>query len=173
MEKIDIKSSTSVVKVSGTMVAILGAMVFMSYQGPLIFYTIPHPDSTYQFLSSQPSNWLFGGLVIIIGGTFNCICSVLQSTRIVFFYCLFGTIQCMALSPFLELDGNAWVLQSVTGVTAVILGAVYSTIGRNGVLTWCLGKKGPVFVAMFSPLAIIIAMITGVAFLGDSLHLGR
>lgn len=33
--------------------------------------------------------------------------------------------------------------------------------------------KGPVYVAMFKPLAIIIAVTMGVALLGDSLYLGR
>ncbi|PWA71890.1 eamA domain, WAT1-related protein [Artemisia annua] len=49
--------------------------------------------------------------------------------------------------------------------------AVYSAI-RNTALTWCLEKKGPVFVAMFAPVQIVFAVILGVTFLGDSLHLG-
>lgn len=39
-------------------------------------------------------------------------------------------------------------------------------------MIWCLKKKGPVFVAMFNPLSIVIASTMGVIFLGDSLHLG-
>ncbi|KAI7733809.1 hypothetical protein M8C21_008928 [Ambrosia artemisiifolia] len=49
---------------------------------------------------------------------------------------------------------------------------VYSTAFRKSVVTWCLRKKGPVFVATFSPLSIVVAVIMGVTFLGDSLHLG-
>ncbi|KAM0057467.1 putative EamA domain-containing protein [Helianthus debilis subsp. tardiflorus] len=49
---------------------------------------------------------------------------------------------------------------------------VYSVGIRISILTWCLEKKGPVYVAMFSPLSIVIAVIMGVAFLGDSLHIG-
>ncbi|XP_057528807.1 WAT1-related protein At3g28050-like isoform X2 [Amaranthus tricolor] len=42
----------------------------------------------------------------------------------------------------------------------------------NVVQTWACGKKGPLFVAMFKPLQMIIAAILGVSFLGDVLHLG-
>ncbi|KAD3641054.1 hypothetical protein E3N88_30277 [Mikania micrantha] len=95
-----------------------------------------------------------------------------NQNTILFFYSLFGTLQCIALSPFLERNRSAWVLQHGTFVSAVVLGAVYSTVIHNLVVTWCLRKNGPVFVAMFSPLSIVIAMIMGVAFLGDSLRLG-
>ncbi|GJW68577.1 EamA domain, WAT1-related protein [Tanacetum coccineum] len=67
---------------------------------------------------------------------------------------------------------SAWVLQPDTGMIAVVWGAVYSVVFRSTVLTWCLEKKGPVFVAMFSPFSIVVAVIMDVTFLGDSLHLG-
>ena len=42
-----------------------------------------------------------------------------------------------------------------------------------GVQTWCIKRKGPVFVAIFKPLGIGIAAIMGVIFLGDTLYIGR
>lgn len=38
---------------------------------------------------------------------------------------------------------------------------------------WALRLKGPVYVAMFTPLSIVIAVAMGVMFLGDTLHIGR
>ncbi|KAI5683501.1 hypothetical protein M9H77_04729 [Catharanthus roseus] len=38
--------------------------------------------------------------------------------------------------------------------------------------TWCIHRKGPVFVAIFRPLSIAIAAFTSFIFLGDTLHLG-
>ncbi|KAK1438846.1 hypothetical protein QVD17_04658 [Tagetes erecta] len=181
MEKMDIRSSRSVAKLLGTMTAIVGATVFTFYRGPSIFRTIISPNSPKQILLSQPSNWVFGGLIITTGGLFSCIWAVLQTATtieypdkqtIVFFYCMFGTLQCIALSPFIEQNRNAWVLRPGIRMIAVVLGGVYSTAFRNSVLTWCLWKKGPIFTAMFSPLSIVIAGIMGVTFLGDSLHLG-
>lgn len=47
------------------------------------------------------------------------------------------------------------------------------SVFRIGVHVWCLHKKGPVYVAMFKPLGIVIAAALGVLFLGDALYLGR
>ncbi|KAI3813158.1 hypothetical protein L1987_17875 [Smallanthus sonchifolius] len=72
MEKIDIRSSSSVAKLVGTMMAISGVTVFTFYQGPYILHT------TRSSISSQSSKRVFGGLVITTGGIFGCISNVLQ-----------------------------------------------------------------------------------------------
>ncbi|XP_071694654.1 WAT1-related protein At5g40240-like [Rutidosis leptorrhynchoides] len=181
MEKIDIRSSSSLSKLFGTLIAICGAMVVTFYQGPQILQTIASPDTTNQLLLSQPSNWVFGGVILVIGGIIRSIYFVLQTatTReyhdqqtIVFFYGLFGTIQCIVISPFLEPNPKAWVVKPGISLIAVVLGAVYSTVFHSNIVIWCLRKKGPVFVSMFSPFSIVTALILGVTFLGDSLHLG-
>ncbi|XP_071704062.1 WAT1-related protein At5g40240-like [Rutidosis leptorrhynchoides] len=181
MDRIDTRSLSSLARLLGTIIAICGAMVCTFYQGPQILQTTPSPDSPNQVLLSQPSNWVFGGLIIFIAGIFRSMYYVLQTATareyhdqqtIVFFYCLFGTIQCIALSPFLEPDPKAWVVEPGIRLTAVVLGAVYSTAFHSSIVTWCLRKKGPVFVTMFSPFSIVTALILGVTFLGDSLHLG-
>lgn len=44
---------------------------------------------------------------------------------------------------------------------------------RNIILTWLVHNMGPVFVTMFKPLGIVIALVMGIAFLGDTPYLGR
>ena len=78
MEKLDIRSSSSRAKLIGTITAISGATVFTLYQGPEIFKTILSPDTPNQLLSSQPSNWVLGGLIIFIAGVCSALWSVLQ-----------------------------------------------------------------------------------------------
>ncbi|KAF5755101.1 putative EamA domain-containing protein [Helianthus annuus] len=129
--------------------AISGAMVFTFYQGPEIFVTIPTLDSANErLLLSQPWTWVYGGAIIFIAAIFRSIWNVLQP------------------------NPSAWALQPGVGSIAIVLGAIYSTAFHSNVQTWCLKKKGPLFVAMFSPLSIVIGVILGVTFLGDSLHLG-
>jgi len=41
------------------------------------------------------------------------------------------------------------------------------------VCAWACRKKGAVYVAMFNPLGIVIALAMGTVFLGDTLYLGR
>ncbi|CAI9277056.1 unnamed protein product [Lactuca saligna] len=181
MEKIDIRSSSSLAKLFGTIVAISGAMVFTLYKGPEIFHTNSSSNSHNHLLLSQASDWVFGGLILVMAGIVAAIWKVLQSTTsreypdqvtVVFFYCLFGTIQCILLSLFLVENPSDWVMQPGIAMVAVVLGAVFNTAFRSSAVIWCLKKKGPVFVAMFTPLSIVIATIMGVTFLGDSLYLG-
>ncbi|XP_076897457.1 WAT1-related protein At5g40240-like [Bidens hawaiensis] len=181
MEKIDLRSSSSVAKLIGTTTAVSGAMVYTFYQEPTLIHTTGSPSSPNQLFFFQPSKWTLGGLIIATGGTFACVWLVLQTATareypdqqtIVFFYNLFGTIQCIALFPFLGRDRSAWILQRGIMVTAIIIGGVYSVVVRRSVLTWCLWKKGPVFTSMFSPLSIVLGVIMGVTFLGESIHLG-
>ncbi|KAI3503413.1 hypothetical protein L1887_31854 [Cichorium endivia] len=181
MEKIDIRSSKNQAKIFGTIIAISGAMLFTFYKGPELFHTISSSDSHNGVLLSQESNWIVGGLILVVNGIFGSFWNVLQSATsreypdqltIVFFYCLFGTIQCIALSLFLVQNPSDWALQPGIAMVAVVSGALYFTVIRSIIVTWCLKKKGPVFVAMFSPLLIVIASIMGVTFLGDPIHLG-
>ncbi|KAL8250902.1 hypothetical protein R6Q59_034595 [Mikania micrantha] len=183
MEKIDIRSSSSLAKLSGTIIAISGAMLFTFYQGPEIFHKNMSPDSSNQLHLSRPSDWIFGGLILIAGGVVGAIWNVLQSATarefsdqrtIVFFFCLFGTIQCIVLSPFLEPDLNAWTLQPGIGMIAVVFGAYFQLSFVVPLNHMVLGKEGPAFVAMFSPLSIRYCKSSWVSlFLAISLHLGR
>uniref|UniRef100_A0A5B7A2U9 WAT1-related protein n=1 Tax=Davidia involucrata TaxID=16924 RepID=A0A5B7A2U9_DAVIN len=51
--------------------------------------------------------------------------------------------------------------------------AVVGTVFRFSVATWCLGRRGPLYVSMFKPLAVVVAVGLGVIFVGDALYLGR
>lgn len=50
---------------------------------------------------------------------------------------------------------------------------MYAVALRNVIHTYVLRKKGPVYVSMFKPLGMVIAVFLGVTILGDILHLGR
>ena len=51
--------------------------------------------------------------------------------------------------------------------------AVFGSAFQVGVCTWCLHRTGPVFVAMFKPLGIVISAAVGTIFLGETVYLGR
>lgn len=64
---------------------------------------------------------------------------------------------------------------SLFGINTHLLGVqgLFGSGLTTVVHTWTLRLKGPVYVAMFKPLAIAIAVVMGSIFLGDTLHLGR
>ncbi|PWA71892.1 eamA domain, WAT1-related protein [Artemisia annua] len=150
MEKIDIGNLSSLGKLLGTIVAISGAMVFTLYQGPEILHMISSPDSPNQLLFSRTSDWVIGGLILVISGIICTLWNVLQSVTareypdqrtMVFFYCLFGMTQCIALSPFLDPNLNAWELQYDIGMIAVVLGAIGAMIVAAGFYTMTWGQS--------------------------------
>lgn len=124
-----------------------------------------------------------------------------DKTTVVFFFMLFGTIQCAVFSFLLERDLNTWILhQNIEMITIFysvrklkcclkinlfvnfliiflnfffFLQAIFGTVIRYSIITWCLKEKGPLYVALFKPLGMIIAEIFGIFFFGDKLHLGR
>ncbi|XP_076897463.1 WAT1-related protein At3g28050-like [Bidens hawaiensis] len=181
IEKFDIRKSTSQAKALGTIVAITGAFVMTLYQGPPLFNKILDHDLSRNLLSSPQSNWILGGLLI----TITCICSsswnVFQTATVkeypdkvtvVFLFCLFGTVQCAIFTLLYERNLDVWILDDRTEWVSIVFAAVFGTAVRNSLITWCLSKKGPVFVSMFKPISMVIAVIMGILFLGDVLHLG-
>ncbi|KAJ8567002.1 hypothetical protein K7X08_019210 [Anisodus acutangulus] len=181
MEKLDIRKASSQAKSVGTIVAIIGASIMTLYKGPKVLGSNLLSDSSHHSLLSQESNWMLGGLLI----TTTCIMSsgwnILQTDTvkkypeqmtIVFFTCFFGSIQCAILTLALESNPKAWMVKPGIGMTAIVFSAVSGSVFRYNVLTWCLDKKGPLYVAMFKPLGMVISAILGLIFLADSLHLG-
>ncbi|KAL1833064.1 hypothetical protein ACET3Z_002715 [Daucus carota] len=181
METLDVRRLTSQAKVLGTIIAISGAFVMTLYKGRLIQLFSSASNLPHIQLMSQQSNWILGGICLAI----TCICSsmwnILQTATvkeypdeqtIVFFFCFFGTIQSAIYSLLVERDPEAWALRPDISMIAIIFAAVFGSVFRTTVFTWCLRKKGPVYVSMFKPLGMVIAVILGTIFLGDELYLG-
>ncbi|KAL0737706.1 hypothetical protein Bca4012_013916 [Brassica carinata] len=132
MEKVSIKKNSSLAKVVGTIVSIVGALVVTLYHGPIIFAASQPPVHLPQSLSPPPSppstsNWVIGGCLL-----------ALEYTLIAISYIIQGMV-----------NSTGYVVES-----------------------WTVRHKGPLFLAMFRPLAILTAVVLGAIFLGDSLYLG-
>ncbi|KAL5987607.1 hypothetical protein ACLOJK_035357 [Asimina triloba] len=143
--------------------------------------------------SLTKENWVIGGLFLATASLSLSVWNNLQTatvnsypaeTTIVAFNCFFGTIQCLVVSLIAEKDADAWTLRP--GIELVAIGyshslilavlaspqAVFGSVVTYNVQTWCMHKKGPVFVAVFKPVGIAIAAMMSAIFLGDALHLG-
>lgn len=64
MEKMDLRSSSGLAKVLGTMVSISGAFVVTLCKGPPIIITRSSSLSLHPPISSLKSNWVIGGLLL-------------------------------------------------------------------------------------------------------------
>ncbi|KAF5961726.1 hypothetical protein HYC85_002935 [Camellia sinensis] len=201
MEKFDLRRPSSQAKSVGTIVAVSGALVMILYRGPLITTSASNLHHRL-LLSQQQSNWVLGGLVLGTACFVTSIWSIAQAATVkdypdemtvVFFYCFFGSVQCAIFTLIAERNPTAWTLQPGIEMIAVVFSKpklsvsklsgklkadfhcclqYIVTVFRSVALTWCLHKKGPVYVAMFKPTQMVIAVGFGLIFLGDALYLG-
>ncbi|KAK3033554.1 hypothetical protein RJ639_032402 [Escallonia herrerae] len=169
MEKIEIRSLSSQAKIIGTILSILGALVVVIYKGPTLVRTSSNVSVLlYQPLKSSESDWIAGGLLLTADYVLFSIWYIVQTDTVrkypaelivVSLYNLCVAIIAAPISYILESDSSAW---------KGLYGSSFATV----ILTWALRLKGPVYVALFTPLSIAIAAIMSGIFLGDSLYLG-
>ncbi|KAK6242059.1 EamA domain - like 10 [Theobroma cacao] len=180
MEKLHLGSSSSQAKSLGTIVSIAGAFVVTFYKGPSILMSSSRASSSHQFLLQQ-SNWVFGGFLLAADCVFASAWLIVQASVlkkfpaeliVVFYYCFFVTLQSAIVCLVMERDLSSWSFKPDVRLVAVLYSAVFGSAFQLGVSTWCLHRTGPVFVAMFKPLGIVISVIMGIIFLGDTFYLG-
>ncbi|XP_010555908.1 PREDICTED: WAT1-related protein At3g28130-like [Tarenaya hassleriana] len=180
MEKISMGRESSVAKVVGTAVSIGGALVAALYNGPPIFSVESQPSIS---LSPSPenSNWVAGGGLLAIKDTVISLSYILQAQimseqqspfTVTFIYSAIVCISSVLVSVIAERNNpSAWSIRfditSICIITAGILNPGYYVIHL-----WAVRYKGPVYIAIFRPLSIVIAVVMGAIFLGDSLYLG-
>ncbi|XP_061992614.1 WAT1-related protein At3g28050-like isoform X2 [Rosa rugosa] len=181
MEKIDGRSCSTLAKTLGTIVSISGAFIVTLYKGPPLLMTASVDLLSHNQLFLPQSNWVIGGMLLgfhcVVAAAFLIIqASVLKKYPaeliIVFYYCFFVAIQSVVVLWFVERDLSAWALNPKLRLFAVLYSGVFGSAFQVGVSTWCLNRTGPVFVSMFKPLGIVVAVAIGVIFLGDTFYLG-
>ncbi|GMH13367.1 hypothetical protein Nepgr_015208 [Nepenthes gracilis] len=180
MEKLDVRNVSSKAKCLGTVIAISGALIVTLYKGPPLLMP---PKSLHSFpeLLSQRSKWPIGCLLLVVTCLLSSTGNILQAAIakdypdemiIVFYYSFFGTIESALFSIVAERNPSAWKLHHGIEMIAIVYSAVLVTVTRNCIVTWCLRERGPVYVAMYKPVGIAIAVVMGFMFLGDILFLG-
>ncbi|GKE68057.1 WAT1-related protein isoform X2, partial [Tanacetum coccineum] len=134
-------------------------------------------------LSSNISmNWIVGGVLLasqyfLLAFALVAQAKILQvysvDLMVVFVFGLSGLFVAGFAALVMANDVEAWKLKSNAVLITVLYMGFFSGFFNVVAQIWVLRLKGPVYVAMFKPLTIVIAVIMGVLFLGDSLHLGR
>lgn len=180
MEAVNFGSSTTQAKSIGTVVSIAGAILVTLYKGPPI---IPSPlkSEISKHLLVQPSNWVIGGVFLAIDCIFASMCIISQAfvlkkypavMVVMFSYCFVCTILSVLTSLIVEADLSTFSLQPKKRLLSILYSGIFGSAFQVTVQAWCLQRKGPLFVAMFHPVGIVISTLIGVIFLGDGFYLG-
>lgn len=183
MEHLDLRSSSTQTKILGSIVSILGALVMVLYKGPTILSrttTTESSQSLHFSLRTSQTNWTIGGLLLVADKLLMSSCLVLQA-HILKMYpaelivslanCLLLAIISIPLGFMVERDMDAWILKSDIRLSAVIYSAFFGPVFITAIHNLCLSLKGPLYVAIFKPLAIVLAVTASFVFLGEALHL--
>lgn len=181
MEKLTFQELSTILKTLGTVVSILGAFIVTFYEGPAILNA---PLTSGSFMGSfldATQNWILGGFLLACASFATASSCVLQASILklypaemimVAIYCFCVTVQSSIVTLIVGSDSTAWRIDSKIGLIAVLYSAIINIAYRLYVTAWCIGKAGPLFVSLFKPLTIVVAIVISVIFMNDALYLG-
>lgn len=185
-EKPEVRQVSSHAKCIGTVLSIVGALMVTMYKGEASGGGSELEDKakgpTGGSFVSEDDKWLLGG-TLLAGGSF-CVSLIFNvKTWIMKEYpevVMTATISCglvVMLSTMVALvaernHAQAWTLQPDMELAAILYSGLIVVSMRSITHIWACGKKGPVYVAMFTPLGMVMALAMGLLFLGESLSLG-
>ncbi|XP_076884788.1 WAT1-related protein At5g40230-like [Bidens hawaiensis] len=181
VERLDTRQMAMWVKLIGTVVSVLGAIIVTFYTGPTIIKTTHLTSVSPQHLLGESSYWILGGFLMLLDSVLAALFIITQALIlkkysavmiVMLAYCSIIVVISFLASLILEHDLSAFSLQSKTRLLAILYSGFFGAGFQITIGAWCVKMKGPLFVAMFHPLGIVISAILGVIFLGDGLYLG-
>ncbi|KAL4315113.1 hypothetical protein AHAS_Ahas15G0152600 [Arachis hypogaea] len=168
----------------GTVVSIVGALVVTLHEGfPLTSHRGPPHNIVVsgENLIPEPSDWVLGGF-LLSAGSFCLSLVFIVKTWIIKDYpeelmvatisCSFVIILSSIVALIVDSSAQAWLLKPDTELIAIVYSGIFVVSLRSIVHIWACRKRGPVYVAMFNPLGMVISLAMGVTFLKDTLYLG-
>nr|XP_043607460.1 WAT1-related protein At3g28050-like isoform X2 [Erigeron canadensis] len=168
LETVNSGRTTTHAKFIGTGLSIAGALIVTSYKGPLLWVF--------------SSTWVLGGILLAID---SVLCSLYLITQafviekypavmiITFAYCFVCTILSALTSLIVGDDLSSFSLQPNIRLYCILYLGIFGSAFQVTMMAWCLQRKGPVFVAMFYPVGIVISTFIGIIFLGDGFYFHR
>ncbi|XP_070027707.1 WAT1-related protein At1g43650-like isoform X3 [Nicotiana sylvestris] len=186
VETLSIKQSHGMAKVLGSSVCVSGALVFALVKGPhfnFMNWSMGKTKGahTSNFHYTLKEEWIKGSLVMLLANIIWSLWLILQvpiikqysaKLRLATLYCLFSCIQSSVWAMAMERNISAWKLKWDINLFSVAYCGVIVTGITYWLQLWAVEKKGPVFTAMFTPLALIITAIVSAFLWKETLYMG-
>lgn len=201
MEKVNIMCARSKAKIVGTLVCVCGAMAMSFLQGPALsqLWSIVTPSNSsydpdtlhsvenilvsfYQEGKGNSSKQIRGCIYLISAVVILSATMILQADTLKKYPALLsqtsitgilGSIQTIVLMIILDrgINPTSWLLDR-SGILTIIFGGIICNGIAFALQLWCMQKRGPVFVTIFSPVSTVCSAILSSLFLDNTLHLG-
>ncbi|KAL1357723.1 hypothetical protein HN51_009604 [Arachis hypogaea] len=188
VESISIKNVHGVAKIFGSALSLSGAITFALVKGPALDFMRWYPQNQNHSSSSSSTSVVHskgdnikGALMMLSANIAWSLWLILQGFvvkeypakfRLTSVQCMFSFIQSSVLALSLERDPSAWKL----GWDIHLLSVAYCGVIVTGICYWLqvctIETKGPVFTAMFTPLALIITAMLSALLWKETLYWG-
>lgn len=185
MEVLRMKSIAGIAKLAGIILCIGGVGMLAFYKGPQFnlfnnhhLFSIHHHSSNSLAL---PKSWLKGCFLMLSANTLWGIWIVLQAFVLKSYpskllltnlQCLLSSFQSFGIAIAMERDPQQWKLGWNIRLLSVAYCGIVVTAVTYCLQAWVIEKKGPVYLAMSTPFALIITTFFSAVFLGESITLG-
>ncbi|CAL9217724.1 unnamed protein product [Arabidopsis halleri] len=180
LETVTLKKSHGVAKVIGSMVGMLGALVFAFVKGPSL---INHYNSSTIPNGTVPStkNSVKGSITMLAANTCWCLWIIMQSKvmkeypaklRLVTLQCFFSCIQTAVWAVAVNRSPSVWKIEFGLPLLSMAYCGIMVTGLTYWLQVWAIEKKGPVFTALYTPLALILTCIVSSFLFKETLYLG-
>ncbi|KAJ4881657.1 WAT1-related protein [Raphanus sativus] len=180
LETVTLKKSYGLAKVFGSMVGMLGALVFAFVKGPSL---INHDSNKTIPNKAIPStkNSVKGSITMLAANTCWCLWIVLQSKvmkeytaklRLVTLQCVFSCMQTAVWALAVNRSPSVWKIEFGLPLLSMAYCGIMVTGFTYWLQVWAIEKKGPVFTALYTPLALIITCIVSSFLFKETLYLG-
>ncbi|XP_022633025.1 WAT1-related protein At1g68170-like [Vigna radiata var. radiata] len=183
LEKLNLEVAEGRAKVIGTIIGISGAMFVTFVKGTEINICSFKINLMHGHASSptQFRNKSLGVPLAILSCCFYSLWFILQakmneeypsSNSSAALMNTMGALQATIFTLCVERDWNHWKL----GFNIRLLTAAYSGIVASGIMVviiaWCIKRRGPLFVSIFSPLQLVLVDIAAYFMLDEKLYVG-
>ncbi|KAK9138837.1 hypothetical protein Sjap_009431 [Stephania japonica] len=85
---------------------------------------------------------------------------------------LFGTLQTCLIVVFTSYEASKWKLNWDLELLNIVIGGILNGGVAMFIFTWCAKKRGPLFVAVFSPLNLLLTAVIEMVILGTTMNFG-
>ncbi|XP_031130333.1 WAT1-related protein At1g09380-like [Ipomoea triloba] len=194
IEKLMIRSAAGKAKVVGTILCVGGAMLLSFYHGHNIgigessihWKYADHLSSQNKINNNNGStntqpNFILGPFLIIVSAVSWAIWSIIQ-TRVSEKYpapysstalmCLMSSIQCVVFAVCFDHKPSDWSLRQGIRATSTVYAGIMGTAIAYCLMSWCIDKKGPLYVSVFNPLLLVIVAVLSWGLLRDKIYVG-
>ncbi|KAL3527940.1 hypothetical protein ACH5RR_012596 [Cinchona calisaya] len=186
MENVKLKTIPGIAKVAGIAICLGGAATIAFFKGPYLRLLVHHHlfnnhNQEYQGRAPSSSTWIKGVFLMLLSNLFWSMWLVFQGLVLKSYpskllctalQCFLSTIQSFFIAIALERDPNEWKL----GWNVRLLSVAYCGIAVTGVTfyiqAWVIEMKGPVFLAITTPLVLVFTICSSAVLLGEIISLG-